>query len=254
MSNLKDLIDKLYEEVTQQAELHAVSEDIAETESLTDIDTERLHQTLSQMSDVLQKEDLLDLQEATPLPAEETLRLLKQWDGVCRSIEGLKRHIQELEADIEKMQPWGDFDVVKLEQLKQHDCHVRFWTMPVATMATMVTEPWYADYQTLTVSHDAANVYFITVTVGDEQPQMPAQAKPVEICPCPVSTLIMLQTRDKDSIKRVQTLQGDFALAHYAELLATLRTVSPEEAELPQKKHHHRQSLRARMKRLFSNR
>lgn len=253
MSNLKELIDRLYDEVTQQADLSATLDDAEETETLADIDAEQLRLTLVQMADVLQKEDLADLQEADPLSAAETAHYLKQWNGVCRSLEGLKRHTQELEADIERMQPWGDFDVVKLEKLQQHDCHVRFWTMPVATMATMVTEPWYTDHQTMVVSHDKANVYFITVTVGDEPLPMPEQARQVEICPCPVSTLIMLQTRDKDSIKRVQTLQGDFALAHYAELLATLRTALPEGTALPQKKHH-AMSLRARMRKLFTNR
>lgn len=251
MNNLKELIDHLYEEVTQQQD-----DTEWETENVADplfanLDADRLCLAVKQMADVLQKDDLTNQQPASPLDGENAIRLVMQWENICKSVTGLNRHMKELDADILRMQPWGDFDVVKLNQLEQQDCHVRFWKMPISVMASMTAEAWYSDYQTTVISVDQKDSFFITITLGDEEPNMPAQAEKVEICPCPVSTLIMLQTRDKDSLKRVLTIQGDFALAHYAELRETLRELLPPGAELPKQKQSHRQMMKARLKKLF---
>ena len=251
MSNLKELIDQLYEEVTRLPKDPDGGAYPNEDSIDQDIDIDRLHRAVAQMTTCLQIEDLKDMQEQQPVVAEDVARLLLQWENLCNSVAGLKRHIQELDADIARMQPWGDFDVVKVEQLRQYDCHIRFWRMPVSCIASMSSEPWYTDLQVTVISHDQSDAYFVTISLGDETPNLPQQAKEIEICPCPVSTLIMLQTRDKDSLKRTQNLQGDFALAHYAELRETLRLLLPPGVELPKKKISHRQAIKARLKKVF---
>lgn len=250
MTHLKELIDRLYDEVVQsQADRDDAG--MAEEWGGSDFDTERLRLALTQMSACLQPEDLQDPQDTATLDIDAASRLLAQWENLCSSKEGLRRHMQELDADIVKMQPWGDFDVVKLEQLKQHECQVLFWTMPVDVFASQATEPWAVDSQVQQINEDNTLAYFITLQLGNEEVALPPEATRVEICPCPVSTLIMLQTRDKDSLKRMQTMQGDFALAHYAELRETLRTLLPEGATLPGQKLSRRQQLKARLKKLF---
>ncbi len=251
MSNLKELIDRLYDEVVQSQEDVIQTTDATDAWENMDFDTERLQQVLTQMASCLQREDMQDRQDATVLETDEASRLISQWENLCSSLEGLSRHMQELDEDIAKMQPWGDFDVVKLEQLKQHDCQVLFWTLPTDVFASQSTEPWFTESQALLVSQDTSLAYFITLQLGNEKFAMPPEANRVEICPCPVSTLIMLQTRDKDSLKRLQTKQGDFALAHYAELRETLRTLLPEGATLPGQRLSRRQQLKARLKKLF---
>lgn len=251
MSNLKELIDRLYDEVVQSQD--APDPDTALTEEWveSDFDTERLQGVLTQMASCLQPEDLQGDQDAQALDVDAASRLLAQWGNLCSSMEGLRRHMKELDTDITRMQPWGDFDVVKLEQLRQHDCQVLFWTMPIDVYASQATEPWFTDSQAQLVSEDTSLAYFITLQLGNEEILLPQAATRVEICPCPVSTLIMLQTRDKDSLKRLQTMQGDFALAHYAELRETLRTLLPAGASLPGQKLSRRQQLKARLKKLF---
>lgn len=251
MTHLKELIDRLYDEVVQTQDADRPDTPLADEWVESDFDTERLRVVLTQMASCLQPEDLQDPHDAVALNIDETSRLLVQWGNLCNSMEGLHRHMQELDADIVRMQPWGDFDVVKLEQLRQHECQVLFWTMPIDVFATQVSEPWTVDSQVQLVSEDASLAYFITLQLGNEEIAMPPEATRVEICPCPVSTLIMLQTRDKDSLKRLQTMQGDFALAHYAELRETLRTLLPAGAILPGQKLSHRQQLKARLKKLF---
>ncbi len=251
MSNLKELIDRLYDEVVQSQDAADPDTPLADEWEGSDLDTERLRGALTQMASCLQPEDMQDTQDGEVLDIETTSRLLAQWGNLCSSMEGLHRHMKELDADINRMQPWGDFDVVKLEQLKQHDCQVLFWTMPIDVYAAQATEPWFTDSQALLVSEDTSLAYFITLQLGNEEVVLPPEATRVEICPCPVSTLIMLQTRDKDSLKRLQTMQGDFALAHYAELRETLRSLLPAGASLPGQKLSRRQQLKARLKKLF---
>lgn len=251
MTHLKELIDRLYDEVVQSQD--AANPDTAQPDEWveSDFDTERLRGALTQMASCLQPEDLQDVQEAQTLDVDATSRLLVQWGNLCSSMEGLRRHMQELDADITRMQPWGDFDVVKLEQLRQHECQVLFWTMPIDIFASQASESWAVDSQAQLVSEDTSQAYFITLQLGNEEVAMPPEATRIEICPCPVSTLIMLQTRDKDSLKRLQTMQGDFALAHYAELRETLRTLLPAGSMLPGQKLSRRQQLKARLKKLF---
>ena len=251
MTHLKELIDRLYDEVVQSQD--AANPDTAQPDEWveSDFDTERLRGALTQMASCLQTEDLQDVQEAQALDVDATSRLLVQWGNLCSSMEGLRRHMQELDADITRMQPWGDFDVVKLEQLRQHECQILFWTMPIDVFASQASEPWAVDSQAQLVSEDTSQAYFITLQLGNEEVAMPPEATRIEICPCPVSTLIMLQTRDKDSLKRLQTMQGDFALAHYAELRETLRTLLPAGSMLPGQKLSRRQQLKARLKKLF---
>lgn len=251
MTHLKELIDRLYDEVVQSQD--AANPDTAQPDEWveSDFDTERLRGALTQMASCLQPEDLQDVQEAQTLDVDATSRLLVQWGNLCSSMEGLRRHMQELDADITRMQPWGDFDVVKLEQLRQHECQILFWTMPIDIFASQASESWAVDSQAQLVSEDTSQAYFITLQLGNEEVAMPPEATRVEICPCPVSTLIMLQTRDKDSLKRLQTMQGDFALAHYAELRETLRTLLPAGSMLPGQKLSRRQQLKARLKKLF---
>lgn len=251
MTHLKELIDRLYDEVVQSQD--AANPDTAQPDEWveSDFDTERLRGALTQMASCLQPEDLQDVQEAQALDVDATSRLLVQWGNLCSSMEGLRRHMQELDADITRMQPWGDFDVVKLEQLHQHECQILFWTMPIDIFASQASESWAVDSQAQLVSEDTSQAYFITLQLGNEEVAMPPEATRVEICPCPVSTLIMLQTRDKDSLKRLQTMQGDFALAHYAELRETLRTLLPAGSMLPGQKLSRRQQLKARLKKLF---
>lgn len=251
MSNLKELIDRLYDEVIQSQDADTPDTTLTEEWEESDFDTERLRGALTEMASCLQPEDLQDGQDAEALDHDTASRLLAQWGNLCSSMEGLRRHMQELDADIIRMQPWGDFDMVKLEQLRQHDCQVLFWTMPIDIFASQATESWAVDSQVQLINEDNALAYFITIQLGNEEVAMPQEAKRVEICPCPVSTLIMLQTRDKDSLKRLQTMQGDFALAHYAELRETLRTLLPAGSSLPGQKVSRRQQLKARLKKLF---
>ena len=72
------------------------------------------------------------------------------------------------------------------------------------------------------------------------------EAHSVEVTPSPVSTLIVLQTRAKDSLRQVQLQMGDFSLQHYREVEAALGLT--DTIQIPSRRHR----LMRTVQRLFS--
>ncbi len=252
MTELNSLIERLYKEGIEQGGL---PEQSVELPFLSDykeeeVDTKRMYRVLSEMATLLNEDDQPTIEDS---PSEEALlRILNHWEAMTKSIQGIKEHMQSLEQDIVKMQPWGDFDVMKVEQLANHGCHIRFWKINGELLASRIAESWFIENNVLIVTEDFDASYFVTVTASEEKPSVPADAEEVTICPCPVSTLIMLQTRDKDTLKKMETLLGDYALVHYGEVYSALRKKLPEGTELPQLVHK-RETLRDKLRQFFKN-
>ena len=241
MNELNELIERLYKK-SQEAE--RPTEPSAGDAPLPQSDEEgariaRLRRVVTEMGALLRQEDQPVMPDEAPGEAI-TLRIMNHWESMIHSVHGIKLHAQNLEQDIVKMQPWGNFDVMKVEELRAMGCHVRFWTMPVEALSGHETEEWFVGSQALIVAQDTETGYFVTVSTDEALlPQLPKEAKEVEICPCPVSTLIMLQTRDKDSLKKMETLMGDYALVHYGEVYAALREALPAGAAMPELEPEH---------------
>lgn len=253
MNELNELIEHLYKEGIQEGRLpqQAASPNMVDSSAKeADSRVSRLQRVLAEMASHLQSEDQPNLTLEAP-NTEACLRILNHWEQMMQSAEGLRLHMLSLEQDIEKMQPWGDFDVMKVEQLENQGCHLRFWQLPVSLFAIKVAEGWWKDCHMQVISQNQEWSHYVTVTVGDTTCQQPAEAQAVEICPCPISTLIMLQTRDKDSLKKLEAFMGDYALVHYGEVYNALRSALPEGAMLPQLITGQR-GLRQRLKNLFS--
>ncbi len=250
MTELNELIERLYSETIERGELPKPS---TETTSFSEndeeeADTQRMLHVLNEMGALLDEDDQPKIEES---PSEEALlRILNHWESMIHSVQGIKEHMQSLEQDIVKMQPWGDFDVMKVEQLAHHGCQIRFWKMDSTRLSAQLTDPWFIDYNALIVAQDSETSYFVTVSDNSNRPPVPAEAEEVNICPCPVSTLIMLQTRDKDSLKRMETLLGDYALVHYGEVYSALRKKLPKGTELPHLAVH-RETLSDKLRRFF---
>jgi len=252
MTELNILIERLYKEGIEQGGLPEQSVEMlfsSENEE-EEVDTKRMYHVLNEMGALLNEDDQPTIEDS---PSEEALlRILNHWEAMMKSIQGIKEHMQSLEQDIVKMQPWGDFDVMKVEQLANHGCYIRFWKMDSALLASKSAEPWFIENNVLIVTEDVDTSYFVTVSDSEFNPSIPLEAEEVVICPCPVSTLIMLQTRDKDTLKKMETLLGDYALVHYGEVYSALRKKLPAGTELPQL-FHKRETLRDKLRQFFSN-
>lgn len=251
MNELNELIEQLYKEHTSASKpkdrvaggLSAIAN------PAEDARISRIRQVLIEMGSLLKAEDqpVVDVE-----PPTETicLRILNHWESMTHSLHGIKQHMLSLEQDIVKMQPWGNFDVMKVEQLATEGCHIRFWTMPIPKFALYSAEATDQSVRFYPVTQDSEFCYFVTVSEGQETLRMPDGASEVEICPCPVSTLIMLQTRDKDTLKKMETLLGDYALVHYGEVYASLRQALPPGAPMPTLEPAHK-GLRHKLHQIF---
>jgi len=251
MTELNELIERLYKEGIEQGGLPemAVEMPLSSDKAEEKADTQRMYHVLIEMGALLNEDDQPTIEES---PSEEALlRILNHWEAMTHSVQGIKEHMQSLEQDIAKMQPWGDFDVMKVERLADHGCHIRFWKMDGNLLASKVAEPWFIDCNVLVVTRDIDATYFVTVTDSEGNIGVPSEAEEVDICPCPVSTLIMLQTRDKDKLKKMETLLGDYALVHYGEVYSALRKKLPSSVELPQLIHKH-ETLRDKLRHFFN--
>ena len=252
MNILNDLIETLYRDSLTDSMTHghaAGPSDCTQDPSAHDTQTERIRRVLVEMGELLSQDDQPRLDEEAP-SAEICQRILRHWEQFSSSAQGIRDHISSLESDISRMQPWGDFDVMKLDELTQGGIYIRFRKFPINRMTELqAPEQGLIDLHIRIVSQDADWVYFVSIGNSDEQ-TTPYEAEPVEICPCPISTLIMLQTRDKDSLRALETLRGDYALAHYGEMYAALREALPAGSPLPQLQTPHR-GLRQRLRQML---
>lgn len=233
MSELTQLIDRLYAEGIPQLTDDTLSSAVHQITPDAGVDVQRLLVILQEMGGLLHQEDQPDL--TVPPPSGEALmHIVKHWESMQRSYYGTSVKIEGLDQDIITMQPWGDFDVMKVEELQRRGCHLGFWQISSLAWAQQGSGSWVDDYHVLQVSQDADNVWFVTITPVGITPLVPTEAQEVKVCPSPVSTLIMLQTRYKDSLKRLETLMGDYALCHYGEVYIALQQLLPDGTTLPE--------------------
>lgn len=255
MNKLNELIEHLYHEGIEEGQLLQRDDPAASASapaSGLQPDVERLRIMLGQMAHWRQSNEMPEAEavsDTTLSPAQST-QLMLQWEALRSDVEALRNHIRSLESDIVKMQPWGDFDVLKVSQLKDHGCCIRFWVIKANVLARHVEQAWYTRCNVLPVNQDADWDYFVTVTPsGDTMDDLPPEAIEQDLCPCPVSTLIMLQTRDKDSLKQKEAMQQEFVHTHYAALYHTLRQLLPPGTPMP--KFKRTSTLRQKLRGIF---
>jgi len=204
--------------------------------------TPLLKEMLQQMRDILSRDDLragLPLQSSAQVDVSP---LLAQWVSMQSDYQRQQQMIADLDADIERMQPWGDFPMQRIDQLSSQGLQLQFWKAPLSVLSAH--PEWVDGYQLEQVSSDGKNVWFTVVAPTDVLVQLPG-AQQQEVPPSPLSTLIMLQTRAKDASRETLIKMGDFALEHYLVIESALGlsgTLPPVTK---------RARVRAKLKRIF---
>ena len=182
--------------------------------------TPLLHEMLQEMRQHLSKEDI----RAGLPPADGRLTdvspLYVDWMTLRKKEQRQLERIAELDDDIARMEPWGDYPMARIDQLAQAGQHLQFWKA-TQTQFEGHRQMWSEDYQAELVAQHDGTCYFVTITPQGADITLP-DAQAAEVAPSPVSTLIMLQTRAKDSLRLIRIEMGDFSLQHYREVEATL--------------------------------
>lgn len=204
--------------------------------------TPLLTEMLQQMRDVLTRDDLragLPLQSGM---VTDVSPLLAQWVGMQSDHVRQLQMIGELDADIERLQPWGDYPMQRIDMLSSQGLCLQFWKAPSHVVDTH--PEWVDGYQLQQVSTDGHTVWFTVTVPTDAQIQLRG-AQREEVPPSPLSTLIMLQTRAKDASRETLIRMGDFALEHYLTIESALglkNTLPPVSK---------RARMKAKLKRIF---
>lgn len=182
--------------------------------------TPLLQEMLHEMRMHLTNEDI-----RAGLPAAETLQsdvspLYVEWTTLRKTEQRQLERISELDSDILRMEPWGDYPMSRIDQMAQRGLSLRFW-QSTQTQFEGHRQSWVESFQAELVSVQGGYCYFVTVT-PQGAPICMDEAQSVEVTPSPVSTLIMLQTRAKDSLRQIRLEMGDFSLQHYREVESML--------------------------------
>lgn len=175
--------------------------------------TPLLQEMLQEMREHLTDDDIRAGLPNTDDSGTDVSPLYVDWRALVRSEKRQLERISELDADIHRMEPWGDYPMSRIDQLAQRGQSLLFWRCS-HTQYEGHRMLWKDAYQAELVSEQNDICYFVTVTPLGVSIVMP-DAQPVDITPSPVSTLIMLQTRAKDSLRQIRLEMGDFSLQHY---------------------------------------
>ena len=182
--------------------------------------TPLLHEMLQEMQNILSREDIKAGLPSPIHPVHDASVLYVEWCELKRNYNRQKQIIEDLDKDISKMQPWGDFPMSRIDQLAQSGQQLDFWKSNESTFKAN-HQLWADSYQAEVINTIDGICYFVTTTPIDAAIVIP-EAEMMTVTPSPVSTLISLQTRAKDSLRNVIVKQGDFAMEHYLEIEAAL--------------------------------
>lgn len=179
-----------------------------------------LQEMLAEMRACIKKEDV---KAGLPFDAGMTYdieHIFIFWQQFRVKIDNLQKYISSLDYDIAGRVPWGDITFNSEEGFKDDIPVTRCWTCPKDCFAEN-REQWTLLYNIRLVSEGEFLSYF-TSNTDKTQDIIMEGAEEAAVCPSPASTLIMLQTRAKDSLKIEQLKRNDFAVAHYREVESAL--------------------------------
>lgn len=173
------------------------------------------------MQSALTKEDIkAGLPHTRSSKDNDASTLYVEWNELRQKFERQLKLVDDLDKDINRMSVWSDFPMSRIDQLAQSGQSIKFWKAK-ETVFDREGSNWVDSYQAELVNRQDGSCYFVTVTpIGSEMVLQGAEQ--VEVTPSPVSTLISLQTRAKDSLRALSVQRGDFALEHYHEIESAL--------------------------------
>lgn len=175
---------------------------------------------LAEMRQCIQKEDV---KAGLPNHTDETYdmeRIFIFWQQFRTKVDNLKKYIEGLDYDIAARVPWGDLTFNTDEGFVAGLPITRCWTAKKYLFEAN-RDGWETAYNARVISEGQYLTFFTTSTPKNTEVKMEG-ATEATVCPSPASTLIMLQTRAKDSLKLEQLKMCDFAVEHYRFVEAAL--------------------------------
>ena len=175
---------------------------------------------LEEMRTCINKEDVKAGLPDETAPDFDIDRIFIFWQQFRMKTNNLKKYIESLDYDIAARVPWGDLTFSSDEGFVEGLPMTRCWTASKECFeANRII--WEKAYSVRLISEGQYLAYFTTSTQKDVEIMMEG-AEEAKVCPSPASTLIMLQTKAKDSLKLEQLKMCDFAVEYYHSVEAAL--------------------------------
>lgn len=179
-----------------------------------------LEEMLSEMRQALTEDDIT---AGLPYSADanpDVSSVYVTWTELLKRRKREEELIAELDADIQRMSVWADYPMARIDQLSHEGKVLSFWRARTSVFRRQEGS-WTAQYHVAKVAEEGGYCYFTAETPVGTALSLP-EAERIEVCPSPVSTLIMLQTKAKDSLRNIVLEIGDFAMQHYTEVETAL--------------------------------
>ena len=132
-------------------------------------------------------------------PKLETERLVKEIEILGEKELAVKHDIDEVDKNIAKLEPWGEFDKDKLNELAQAGYITNFWTCP----KKLFKKEWVDEYFATVINEENSKFYFITF--ASEKPDITAES--IEL---PESKISELKNSKKQLEKQLKDIQEEY--------------------------------------------
>ncbi len=112
-----------------------------------------------------------DVAGAMPSDRRTAEEIVAHLDKISEARHKAEAERQRMLKDEAALQPWGNFDSVRVAGLKDFGYEVRFFTCP----RRIFDEAWVERYNAVAVSQDNTNIWFITLTPPGENVEIDAE-------------------------------------------------------------------------------
>lgn len=99
------------------------------------------------------------------------LEIFDEIENMRFEMEMYQQRLASLRKELVQVEPWGEFTHSTIEALRKSGHTIRFYT----TATKRYNPQWETDYNAFVIGTAGVNTYFITLTYGEEAPQIDAE-------------------------------------------------------------------------------
>ena len=139
-----------------------------------------------------------------------------------KEVEDLNTQVEIINKEVEQVEPWGDFSLDVMENLKKANFYVRFFI----TEERRFSEEWQDKYDLLVINKQKTNVYFVVIT--KDKNELEIDADEIKMPERPVSEVLKNKQDIENRIQEIDSLIKQYANKYLPVLTDTLNNLKKE--------------------------
>ncbi len=139
-----------------------------------------------------------------------------------KEVEDLNTQVEIINKEVEQVEPWGDFSLDVMENLKKVNFYVRFFI----TEERRFSEEWQDKYDLLVINKQKTNVYFVVIT--KDKNELEIDADEIKMPERPVSEVLKNKQDIENRIQEIDSLIKQYANKYLPVLTDTLNNLKKE--------------------------